>query len=347
MAALRNVSRNALRNAHHNNNQNQMVHRVHTCKARKYESCAVEFATHHGFEIIETRDDGNCFFDTLSKAGDLYNVPTLSFTHQNLRAQLVEYMMNHVDEIAPFFSANNGNNSNNSRNNSFGNHGSNDPVTRILQLGEDGNWDNNDGDMVSQVAADAFKININIYDVKKQKGRFSINKIQIHKGAYHTVDILRINDGHYQLLLSNSPKSKSPKSKSPKSDSSNNSNAFANLNRMTNKEIKTSKKYTIAELKQILKKLGFSDFGKMKKDELIALYRTRRSHKKSKSRSPSRSPSPSLENMKEEFKSLGKIIKDMLRRFKANGNTSQENDAMYKELTMRYNTLQKILKPER
>ena len=341
MAALRNVSRNALRNALHNNNQNQMVHRVHTCKARKYESCAVEFAEHHGFEIIETRDDGNCFFDTLSKAGDLYNVPTLSFTHQNLRAQLVEYMMNHVDEIAPFFSANNGNNSNNS----------NDPVTRILQLGEDGNWDNNDGDMVSQVAADAFKININIYDVKKQKGRFSINKIQIHKGAYHTVDILRINDGHYQLLLSNSPKSKSPKSKSPKSDSSNNSNAFANLNRMTNEEIKTSKKYTKAELKQILKKLGFSDFDKMKKDELISWYRALRTKginaTRKKSRSPSRSPSPSLENMKEEFKSLGKIIKDMLRRFKANGNTSQENDAMYKELTMRYNTLQKILKPER
>ena len=335
MAALRNVSRNALRNALHNNNQNQMVHRVHTCKARKYESCAVEFAEHHGFEIIETHDDGNCFFDTLSKAGDLYNVPTLSFTHQNLRAQLVEYMMNHVDEIAPFFSANNGNNSNNS----------NDPVTRILQLGEDGNWDNNDGDMVSQVAADAFKININIYDVKKQKGRFSINKIQIHKGAYHTVDILRINDGHYQLLLSNSPKSKSPKSKSPKSDSSNNSNAFANLNRMTNEEIKTSKKYTKAELKQILKKLGFSDFDKMKKDELISWYRALRTKginaTRKKSRSPSRSPSPSLENMKEEFKSLGKIIKDMLRRFKANGNTSQENDAMYKELTMRYNTLQK------
>ena len=335
MAALRNVSRNA----HHNNNQNQMVHRVHTCKARKYESCAVEFAKHHGFEIIETRDDGNCFFDTLSKAGDLYNVPTLSFTHQNLRAQLVEYMMNHVDEIAPFFSANNGNNgnnsnnSNNSRNNSFGNHGSNDPVTRILQLGEDGNWDNNDGDMVSQVAADAFKININIYDVKKQKGRFSINKIQIHKGAYHTVDILRINDGHYQLLFSNSPKSKSPKS--------NNSNAFANLNRMTNEEIKKSKKYTIPELQKMIEKMGYTEFGKMKKDELISLYRALRTN-------ATRKKSPSLENMKKERNTLKEIIKDLLFKFedihKAKGNISQENDEMYKELTMRYNTLQKNIK---
>jgi Na+/phosphate symporter len=118
---------------------------------------------------------------------------------------------------------------------------------------------------------------------------------------------------------------------------------------MTNEEIKKSKKYTKAELQQILIKLGFSDFGKMKKDELIYLYRALRTNatrKKSRSpsRFPSRSPSPSLENMKEEFKSLGKIIKDMLRRFKANGNISQENDEMYKELTMRYNTLQKNIK---
>jgi hypothetical protein len=114
---------------------------------------------------------------------------------------------------------------------------------------------------------------------------------------------------------------------------------------MTNEEIKKSKKYTIAELQKMIEKMGFSDFGKMKKDELISLYRALRTNAtRKKSRSPSRSKSPSLENMKEQLKSLGKIIKDMLIRFKANGNISQENDEMYKELTMSYNTLQKNIK---
>jgi OTU-like cysteine protease len=338
MAAQSNAQSNAPRNAQRNN-QNQMVRRIHTCKARKYESCADEFAKHHGFEIIETIDDGNCFFDTLSKAGAELNIPNLSFTHEELRAQLVEYMMNHVEEIAPFFSANNGNSNNDnngnnsSRNNSFKNH-SNDPVTRILQLGEDGNWDNNDGDIISQVTADAFQININIYDVKKQKGRFFINKIQIHKDADHTVDILRINDGHYQLLS---------KSKSPTSNSSN-SNAFANLNSKTDEEIKKSKKYTIPELHKIIMKLGYSDFGKMKKDELISLYRALRINAHGANGTHKKSKSPSLENMMNEHKSLKKIIKDMLIRFKANGHTSHENDALYEDLTLRYNTLTKNIK---
>lgn len=60
-------------------------------------------------------------------------------------------------------------NSNNNSNNSSNNE--NDfktPEERIISLGEDGVWDNKDGDTISQIASQAFNININLYDVKEQ-----------------------------------------------------------------------------------------------------------------------------------------------------------------------------------
>lgn len=269
---------------------NQMVRRIYTCKAKKYDTCADEFSKNQNFDIIETIDDGNCFFDTLSKAGDRHQIPSLSFTHKQLREQLVQYMLTHIDEIIPYFIMNNNNNSNYSNsnyNNYKSNNNNKDPIHRIQKLQEDGVWDNNDGDIISQVAADAFQINMNIYDVKKQKSKFFINKIQFYKNKYTPiVDILRINDGHYELLIhkSKSPKSKSPTKKNsntPKrstSKSPNKQNAdFLSLNSMTDHEIEKSKKYTIPVLQKIVStKLGFSDFKKMKKIEIIEMYRVLR-----------------------------------------------------------------------
>lgn len=192
---------------------------VHTCRARRYDTCAKEFSNIAKFTIVETLDDGNCFFDTLSKAGKYYEIPALSYTHTELRKQLVDYMQEHLEEIEPYFIANN----NNSYTNTF---------SRIEALREDGLWDNNDGDIISQVAADAFNVNINIYDVKEQRSRFIINKIQFHKDYDKEIDILRINDGHYELLV--------PKN----NNNSNNKNKNKNKNKSKNNRTKKNKKHT-------------------------------------------------------------------------------------------------------
>ena len=291
---------------------NQMVQRVYTCKARKYDTCANEFARSAQFDIVETLDDGNCFFDTLSKAGMVHHIPRLSFTHTQLRQRLVEYMHRHMNEIMPYFIVNN-----NANNNA-------DPTHRINQLGEDGVWNNNDGDIVSQVAADAFHINMNIYDVKKQRGAFFINKIQFYKRAYsHMIDILRINDGHYELLVSEHMNS-SPNNKQSSASANATANANANaefakkLQEQYNKESRSHKNntrknsknksprsslmnalnavkndtvvsksriFTVDVLKTLLEKLGVSDKemkGKLKSD-LIKMYRERRKSSKNMS----------------------------------------------------------------
>jgi hypothetical protein len=181
----------------------RMVQEVYKCKKSRskdlYKACATEFAKQAPFAIIETLDDGNCFFDTLSKAGQYYHIATLHGNHTTLRANLVQYMMGHIDELIPYFVSNNNNNNNK-------NHNSNvSPFDRIMALGEDGAWDNKDGDLISQVAGDAFHININLYDIKENETtrgyHFTVNKIVFaNYNGSPTIDILRINDGHYEFL---------------------------------------------------------------------------------------------------------------------------------------------------
>ena len=212
----------------------QMMEQIHQCAPTKvkdkYRACAREFSLANQFTIISTIDDGNCFFDTLSKAGAHHHIASLQFNHTELRAQLVQYMLEHLDELLPFFISNNNNNDRS-------------PEERIIALGEDGEWDNDDGDAISQIAGDAFRININLFDIKedvvKRKRTYVVNKMVFanYPGS-PTIDILRIDDGHYEFLQpavaaaapaaaapppqGNSPKTKkrsktpSPKKNSPK-----------------------------------------------------------------------------------------------------------------------------------
>ena len=210
----------------------QMMEQIHQCSPTKvkdkYRACAREFSLANQFTIISTIDDGNCFFDTLSKAGAHHHIASLQFNHTELRAQLVQYMLEHLDELLPFFISNNNNNDRS-------------PEERIIALGEDGEWDNDDGDAISQIAGDAFRININLFDIKedvvKRKRTYVVNKMVFanYPGS-PTIDILRIDDGHYEFLQpavaaaapaaaaaqGNSPKTKKrsktpspPKNKSP------------------------------------------------------------------------------------------------------------------------------------
>jgi len=272
-----------------------MVEQVYACKSKEYEACAKEFAKNSKFVIIPTLDDGNCFFDTLSKAASHYHVPRLAHTHQELRAQLVGYMLDNMDDVTSFFVMNSNNNSNNE--NDF-----KTPEERIISLGEDGVWDNKDGDTISQITSQAFNININLYDVKEQiikkKKSFIVNKIRLHiDQPTHEINILRINDGHYELLdiarnvNRNSRKAKSnaaaarsrSKSGSPtkKNKKSFNAIIFA-LNDMNEAEIQKSRVFTIDKLKEVLRRMGVTenDLKGMKKPDLIQEYKIIRGTKK-------------------------------------------------------------------
>lgn len=155
----------------------------------KYRECAINFSEAKQFTIISTKEDGNCFFHTLEIAGKRHNIASLQFTHTELRAQLVQYMLEHLNELSSFFISNN----------------ETPPEEHILALGEDGEWDNNYGDTISQIAGDVFRININLFDVKedmvKRKRIYVVNKIVVanYPGS-PTINILRIEDGHYEFL---------------------------------------------------------------------------------------------------------------------------------------------------
>ena len=66
-----------------------------TGKRSAHSTCGKEFSKEHGFQLIETSDDGNCFFYTLTKFGKRSGVESLlleSNEHRNamaLRQQLV------------------------------------------------------------------------------------------------------------------------------------------------------------------------------------------------------------------------------------------------------------------
>jgi hypothetical protein len=175
----------------------QMMEQVYQCPPtkvkNKYRACAREFSLANQFTIRTTNEDGNCFFHTLVIAGKHHNIASLiNFTHTELRAQLVQYMLDHKGVLSAFFASNNNNNDKS-------------PEEQILALSEDGVWDNNYGDTISQIAGDVFRININLFDVKedvvKRKRIYVVNKIVIdnYPGS-PTIDILRIDDGHYEFL---------------------------------------------------------------------------------------------------------------------------------------------------
>ena len=77
--------------------------RIYTCpekmgkkgtklKKQDYSDCEESFADAFGFKIIETADDGNCFFDSLSKYGKKMKFEPLNKHMQTLREEIVDYL---------------------------------------------------------------------------------------------------------------------------------------------------------------------------------------------------------------------------------------------------------------
>lgn len=171
--------------------------------------CLNTFLDEKEFIRIPTPDDGNCFYHTLTKFLQLSQNSSLPSTyHKELRKLVVEKMMLDFDTVSIYLV-------NNSNKNTF---------EQLEELSKDKVWNSDAGDVVTQYAAKALDMNIKIFDLKKatkskkiivsrnEKGSEIINtkpaepaKIisylfnsDINTGI--TVNMLRIRDGHFELL---------------------------------------------------------------------------------------------------------------------------------------------------
>lgn len=206
-----------------------MYNVTYACKNKTHEACSKNVAKQLGMRIIETIDDGNCFFDTLATYGWAYHYEPLERPHQQLRQMIVDHMHENMHLYYESIIAN---------------ENKGETVESMIEsLREDMVWDNDMGDLLSQIAAEAFHVNIFLYDVDPP----NVRRIRATETQYPgpPVHMLRINDGHYQLLLpqedaphvigsyasahkNTSKKSKAAVSKTAKSKTAKNSNNAKN-----------------------------------------------------------------------------------------------------------------------
>jgi len=162
-----------------------MYNATYPCKNKTHAACSNNVAKQLGMRIIKTIDDGDCFFDTLATYGWAYHYERLERPHQELRQALVDYMEENMGEVAPYVIVNE-------------NEG--ETIDSMIQsLREDMVWNNDMGDLLSQIAAKAFRVNIYIYNVDPPEIRRLRANQMVYPGP--PIHMLRINDGHYQLLL--------------------------------------------------------------------------------------------------------------------------------------------------
>lgn len=159
-------------------------------------TCIKEFVGANHFTVIKTVDDGNCFYDTLSKFGEKTNFASLNKSHLELRRRVVHRLLEDIDEVSPYFVTNNGSPLN-----------KNSLEKEIRELGKPNIWNSNGGDIVIQYASSVFGITITIFDVKNNYPHDTINRIIFTPSTNNSnrmmnVNMLRVNDSHFMLLWS-------------------------------------------------------------------------------------------------------------------------------------------------
>ena len=215
-----------------------------------FEACLKDFLEEKGFNRIKVPGDGNCFYHALTKFLKLSQDNSLpNKYHLTIRNLVVDKMMENIEDVAPYLT------------------GNEDAVDQIQSLRAENEWNNDASDLVSQYASKALNVKIIIYDVKNPKKASKIFMRRINsKNEYknepamprHIVSyvfdpevntgivarLLRIGDGHYELLYPNtvigqeSPKSrKSPGSPERKSRKSPKSPGSPKRNKTQKKEI--------------------------------------------------------------------------------------------------------------
>ena len=180
-----------------------------TGKRSAHSTCAKEFAKEHGFQLIETSDDGNCFFYTLTKFGKRAAYPPFlldSNDHRNamaLRQLVVNHIQENFHEYGHFlFNSNEGS-----------------VNEQVEDLRRNGAWASEAGDLVPIAAANAFGIHINLYNIEDRGDHDVIRLVAIRSSLPSNVfvSIMRVREGHFQLLWPRSGQVQSASSGQPSS----------------------------------------------------------------------------------------------------------------------------------
>ena len=148
--------------------------------------CITEFEDQTGYTFIDVEPDGNCFFHTLELYYQLSDPGKPTPNYKVLRAIIVQHMIDHYDKY-------------------YYNYGV--PLEDILDLSEDGEWDNDTGDLVVAAAADTLHLQLKVYDLQlgtrkpPTKKRIVLHTHQeVDNIPKQTATLMRINQGHYGLL---------------------------------------------------------------------------------------------------------------------------------------------------
>jgi len=221
------------------NNKKSMYNAIYHCPSKKTTTaCSKVLADELNMDIIETIKNGDCFFDTLATYGWAYHYSPLEHSHQELR----QIMVNHMRDYMHLY-----------YNSIIANENKGETVESMIEsLRPDGIYANDMGDLLSQIAADLFHVNIYIYNVEPPIIRRLRATEEPHPGT--PMHMLRVGQ-HYKLLLpqkdaphvigsyasahKNSKQSKAAVSKTAKnsnnSKNGNNGNSVNNLSKALKK----------------------------------------------------------------------------------------------------------------
>lgn len=152
-------------------------------------ACTAPFASAFSFKIVETVEDGDCFFDSLLQSGEIEEpASTLSAQAQQrlrLRKRLVDYLEN-PDILA-----------------SLSEFGFNDIEQNIQQLRKAKVYACDAGDLPTQFAHEAFGINLHVYVINYHKRtKRTVVTLERHYNmdpSAPTIHVLRIGE-HFKLL---------------------------------------------------------------------------------------------------------------------------------------------------
>ena len=261
--------------------------RIYTCpekmgkkgtklKKQDYSDCEKFFADTFGFKIIETADDGNCFFDSLSKYGKKMKFEPLNKHMQTLREETVDYLHT-VPELSIVYTEDD-----------------------IEELRRSRVYACDAGDLPPQFANRAFGMNLHIYTFNHDED-LNINYITLvkNRGTIYkdvTVHVLHIGN-HFKLLLTENEAATefliddaalAERVHANEKANRNRSKAIAEQQRNANRRTKKQNKNEMNSLEKALKNIKLAENAAKVNAERNTRKNANKASSKSRSRSQSR-----------------------------------------------------------